>query len=224
MSLTATHEPVFTMGDGYSCRGRTEGPFPRASIYDCSGSGMVRVKGRRMNSALVYLVFISAPSSAWMLWSSPILIAPSIYRDVLVQLCLLHFTRWLWGGPALPLYLSPTASRQSTLYLQLHPLCPWLIGIRPHLTCSSYMARKRGRPRRGAAWEAQKEQRRRKEQLERALALATSILRQRARAERMARLATIAEPGVGCSRDIGKASGSPADFWFGGGVSPLHYR
>jgi hypothetical protein len=63
------------------------------------------------------------------------------------------------------------------------------------------MARKRGRPRRGAAWNAHKAQRRRKEQLERALALATSILRKKARAEKLALLATIAESGAGCSRD-----------------------
>jgi hypothetical protein len=62
------------------------------------------------------------------------------------------------------------------------------------------MARKRGRPRRGSAWEAHKAQRRRKEKLERALALASSILRKKARAERRALLDTIAEPGVGCSR------------------------
>jgi hypothetical protein len=74
MSLASTHEPVLTMGDGHSCSGRTEGPFPRASIYDCSVLGMARVKGRRMTSALDYLVFnlprqggtalTSAPSSA----------------------------------------------------------------------------------------------------------------------------------------------------------------
>jgi hypothetical protein len=64
------------------------------------------------------------------------------------------------------------------------------------------MARKRGKPRRGSAWEAHKAQRLRKEQLERALALATSILRKNARAEKRARLATIAESGAGCSRDV----------------------
>jgi hypothetical protein len=195
MSLTATHAPVFIMKDGHSCRGRTERLLPRASIYDCSVYGMEKAIGGRMTSALVYLVFTSAPSSVWMLWSSPILFTPSVYRDVLVQLCIPHFTRGLGGGPAFPLYLSPTTSRQSTL--------------NPQLPCSFSMARKRGTPRRGAAWEAQKAQRRRKDQLEKALALATSILRQRARAERMARLATIAEPGVGSSRDVkGKAPGA----------------
>jgi hypothetical protein len=64
------------------------------------------------------------------------------------------------------------------------------------------MAIKRGRPRCGVAWDAHKVQRRRKEQLERALALATSILWKKARVEKLALLATIAEPGAGCSRDI----------------------
>jgi hypothetical protein len=64
------------------------------------------------------------------------------------------------------------------------------------------MARKRGRPRRGSAWEAHKAQRRRKEELERALAMATSILRKKNRAERRARLAIIAEPGVGSSQQV----------------------
>jgi hypothetical protein len=62
------------------------------------------------------------------------------------------------------------------------------------------MARKRGRPRRGSAWEAHRAQRRRKEELERALAMATSILRKKNREERRARLAIIAEPGVGSSQ------------------------
>jgi hypothetical protein len=218
MSLAATHAPVLTMGDGYSCSGRTERPFPRASIYNCSVPGMARVKGRRMASALDHLAFslpgqggtalTSAPSSAWMLGCSPILIVSSIHRDALVRLCILLIARLLWCGPAFSLHLFLTATRQSTLAcashlnLQLHTLCPWSIGLHLHLPCSFFMARKRGRPRRGAAWEAHKAQRRRKEQLERALALATSILRKKTRAERRARLAIIAEPGVGCSRNV----------------------
>jgi hypothetical protein len=206
------------MEDGYSCRGRTERPFPRASIYNCSVPGMARVKGRRMGSALDHLAFslpgqggsalTSAPSSAWMLGCSPILIVSSIHRDALVRLCILLIVRLLWCGPAFSLHLFLTASRQSTLAcalhlnLQLHTRCPGSIGLHLHLPCSFFMARKRGRPRRGAAWEAHKAQRRRKEQLERALALATSILRKKNRAERRARLAIIAEPGVGCSRIV----------------------
>jgi hypothetical protein len=61
------------------------------------------------------------------------------------------------------------------------------------------MPRKRGVPRRGSNWYARKEQRQRKEQLERALVIATSMLRQRARAEEKALLSTIAEKKTECS-------------------------
>jgi hypothetical protein len=63
------------------------------------------------------------------------------------------------------------------------------------------MVRERARARRGSAWEAHREQRRRKQELERALSLASSILRRRARAERRMLLDTIAEQKVGGSRD-----------------------
>jgi hypothetical protein len=194
MSMAATHESVLTMGDDHSCSCRTEGPFPRAIIYDLSVPGMARVKCGRMTSALDYLVFNlpgqsgTAPASAlliaWTLWCGPAFIVPR--------------------HSAFSLHFFLTVTRQSSLarasHLQL--LSSWLICLHLQLLCSFTMARKRGRPRRGAAWEAHKAQRRRKEQLERALALATSILRKKARAEKLARLATIAEPGVGCSRDV----------------------
>ena len=61
------------------------------------------------------------------------------------------------------------------------------------------MPRKRGVPRRGSAWYGRKEQRKRRGQLEQALVMATSILRQRARAEEKALLSTIAEEQLGCS-------------------------
>jgi hypothetical protein len=67
-----------------------------------------------------------------------------------------------------------------------------LIFIHP----SSTMTRKRGRPRRGSAWYTHKEQRQRRKNLERALSMATSILRQRARADQLALHAIIAEPGT----------------------------
>jgi hypothetical protein len=83
------------------------------------------------------------------------------------------------------------------------PLSSWfspnsalrLIGI-----CLVIMVRRRGKPRRGSAWEAHKAQRRREEELERALALASSILRKKARVERRAMLNTIVEQDAGCSR------------------------
>jgi hypothetical protein len=62
------------------------------------------------------------------------------------------------------------------------------------------MVRRRGKPRRGSAWEALKAQRRREEELERALALASSLIRKKARVERREMLNTIAEQDVCCSR------------------------
>jgi hypothetical protein len=63
------------------------------------------------------------------------------------------------------------------------------------------MARKRGRSRHGSAWYTHKAQRQRKEKLERALAMATSILRKKARAKKLALLAIIAETGADCSSE-----------------------
>jgi hypothetical protein len=98
-------------------------------------------------------------------------------------------------------HLPLTASRQSLLIraiLQTITHCLETIGLPLNSPCS--MARKRGLPRRGSAWEAHKAQKRRKEELERALAMATSILRKKNRAERRARLAIIAEHGAGSSQ------------------------
>jgi hypothetical protein len=72
-----------------------------------------------------------------------------------------------------------------------NPVLP-LTGI-----CVGIMVRRRGTPRRGAAWEANKAQRRREEELERALALASSILRKRARVEGRATLNSIVERNTG---------------------------
>jgi hypothetical protein len=63
------------------------------------------------------------------------------------------------------------------------------------------MVRERARSRRGSAWDAHRAQRRRKQQLERALSLASSILRKKAREERRRLLDTIVERKAGCSRD-----------------------
>jgi hypothetical protein len=69
--------------------------------------------------------------------------------------------------------------------------CSFLcISIHP----SSTMTRKRGKPRRGSAWYTHKAQRQRRQNLEHALSMATSILRQRARANRLALHATIVKP------------------------------
>jgi hypothetical protein len=55
------------------------------------------------------------------------------------------------------------------------------------------MTRKRGTPRRGSAWYARKEQRQRREELERALVIASSLLRKKTREEEKVRLSDIAE-------------------------------
>jgi hypothetical protein len=63
------------------------------------------------------------------------------------------------------------------------------------------MVRERARSRRGSAWEAHRAQRQRKQHLERALTMASSILRRRAREERRRLLDSIVERKAGCSRD-----------------------
>jgi hypothetical protein len=83
---------------------------------------------------------------------------------------------------------SGSLSSWLTLVL-LHPLCIVIYH-------STTMTRKRGRPRRGSAWYTHKEQRQRREKLERALSMATSILRKRARADQLALHAIIAETGT----------------------------
>jgi hypothetical protein len=193
MSRAATHKPTLTMGDGLCSRHRLEVLLPRAFINNHSALGMGEVKCGHMASAPGYVNFFmsgqsrAAPASALilagLLWCSP---APFALRL-----------------SALSVYLSLHDTRQVKLAraLQINSLSSWLTCLLLYSLCSLTMARKRGRPRRGAAWDARKAQRRRREQLERALALATSIIRKKARAEKRALLATIAEPGAGCSRD-----------------------
>lgn len=185
--MAATHKLALTMGDGHSCSHRTEGLLPRAIIYDHSALGMGEVKCGQVTSTPGYLIFYkpgqsgTAPALALLLagtlWCSPAFIAPRL--------------------SVFSLYFSLYAR---ALHLKL--LSSWLICLSLHSLYSFTMARKRGRPRRGVSWDAHKAQRRQKEQLERALALTTSILRKKARAEKLALLATIAKPGVGCSRDV----------------------
>jgi hypothetical protein len=76
-------------------------------------------------------------------------------------------------------------------------------------TVLSNMPRRRGTPRRGSDWYARKEQRQRREELERAIVMATSLMRKKARAEEQALLSTIAESELGCSSmDAVKLEGS----------------
>jgi hypothetical protein len=55
------------------------------------------------------------------------------------------------------------------------------------------MTRKHGTPQRGSAWYARKEQRQRREEIERALVIASSLLRKKTREEEKVRLSDIAE-------------------------------
>jgi hypothetical protein len=125
----------------------------------------------------------SALILAGLLWCSP---APFVLRLSAFSVCPFRFE---------------SKQVKPACALQINSIVSWLTCLLLYSLCSLPMARKRGRPRRGAAWDARKAQRRRREQLERALALATSIIRKKARAEKRALLATIAEPRAGCSRD-----------------------
>jgi hypothetical protein len=194
MPKAATHEHTLTMDDGLRCSRRTEGPFPRVVIYATGIPGMAKVKCDRMTSALVYSVInlpgkrgtasTSALFIVWMHRGGP---ASTVF--------------WL-GSPSVHFFLTLVGQCSHYRASHLHLLSPWLIRLLLHLLCSIAMVRIRGRPRRGAAWEAKKAQRRRKEKMERALTLANSILRKEARAKKLARLAIVAEPGVESSRGV----------------------
>jgi hypothetical protein len=172
-----------------------EGLLPRATIYTPCALRLKEDKGGQMTLVYGY-VFSYEPGQSGTAPASALLFAWTFTTFSL------HSAKDFPGSLSLRV---PRQSR-SARALHLQPLSSWLLSLSLQLlgTCfhpPDTMARKRGRPRRGSAWDAHKAQRRRKEQLERALALATSILRKKARAERMALLATIAEPGAGCSRE-----------------------
>jgi len=119
-------------------------------IYDLSALGMARVKCGQVTLAPDYLVFYfpgqsgTAPASAllfaWTLWCSPAFIVPR------------HST--------FSFYFSLCVTRQSWLARasDLELLSSLLIYLYLQLLCSFTMARKRGRPHRGVAWEAHKAQ------------------------------------------------------------------
>jgi hypothetical protein len=153
---------------------------------------------------------VTAPSSAllfaWTLWCSP------VHLSSWLTPISLHFGEEFPGiflfyvpgqsrsalAPALlffwELWCNPTSFSSWLINFSLQPLCTFIHS-------PTTMARKQGRPRRGSAWYAHKAQRQQKEKLERALSMATSILRKKARAEKLALLATIVEMGAGCSSE-----------------------
>jgi hypothetical protein len=92
------------------------------------------------------------------------------------------------------------------LWCSFVSLSPWftLFSLHPHgivIYSLATMTRKRDRPRRGSAWYTHKARRQRKENMERALSLVTSILRKKARADQLALHTIIAETGAGCSSE-----------------------
>jgi hypothetical protein len=191
------------MVDGHSRGHATEVLLPRATINPpCAHEFIVVMDGRRLRQFGYGFYFEpeqrrKAPGAA-MPW---LFTAFSLHSEKIFQ------GWWLLCG-----------SQQSWLACAQHPqpLSTWffsnsalhLIGI-----CLGTMVRKRGKPRRGSAWDAHKAQRRREEELERALALASSILRKKARVERRAVLNTIVEQGAGCSRT--EKETEPADLFSG---------
>jgi hypothetical protein len=198
MLMAATHASAFTMRDGHSSRSAMEGLLPRATIYELGVLSMFEVKGGYGFSESGYL-FSYAPASAlllvWRLWCRSALLVHW-----------LTILSWLIGKDS-PSSLSSSVLKQSRPARALNwpPPASWLSCFSLRTLCNlthpqDTMTRKRGRPRRGSAWNAHKAQRRRKEQFERALAMATSLLRKKARAEKMALLSTIAEKGAGCSK------------------------
>jgi hypothetical protein len=214
--MAATHKPAFTMVDGHSSSYTTEGHLPRAITLAHSALSMTGFKGGQVTSASGNLLSYvpgqsgSAPASAllfaWALWCSPVPLSSWLTPISL------HFGEEI---PGILLFYVPGQSRSAlapALLFFWEPWCnptsfsSWLIHFSLQPLCTiiyspTTMARKRGRPRRGSAWYTHKAQRQRKEKLERALAMATSILRKKARAEKLALLAIIAETGAGCSSE-----------------------
>jgi hypothetical protein len=162
--------------DGHSRGQATEVLLPRATINPpCAQEFIAVMDGRRIRQFDYGFYFEpeqrrKAPGAA----TTWLLTAFYLHSEKIFQ------GWWLLCG-----------SQQSWLACAQHsqPLSSWfssnsalhLIGI-----CLGTMVRRRGKPRRGSAWDAHKAQRRREEELERALALASSILRKKARVERRA--------------------------------------
>jgi hypothetical protein len=147
----------------------------------------------------------SAPASAfffaWEIWCSPL-----SFLSWLTPISL-QFVEEISGNL---LFHKPG---QSGSDLAQALLCVWELWcslasfsfrLQPHciiIHSLEIMARKWGRSRRGSAWYTHKAQRQRKEKLEHALVMVTSILRKKARAKKLALHAIIAETGAGCSSE-----------------------
>jgi hypothetical protein len=211
--MAATHTFALTMVDGHSSGYGMEVRLPRVDINPRAYGFSVIMDGQRpWHFSYVFLrepeQSQKAPGAA-LLWS---FLTVSLQSERILQgWGLLYASR---KAPAFFL-LSPSGGDR----LLVQPLLIWfhfistlrIIG-KPRISFSfSAMVRHRRKPRRGSAWAEHKEQRRREEELERALALASSILRKRAWAEGRTELDSIIEQGFGCSR-VGKEADSMLPF------------
>jgi hypothetical protein len=177
--MAATHALALTMGAGHR-RDHTNVKFPRATIYSSREfSPVMDSEGQ---------IFMEPSYEFAMTFARPFTISSMRFGEAFQSSLFLGKTRlsrfvqdlhWL-------LFLFGTSS------LALLSLVPCTY----HLVS---MVRERARSRRGSAWDAHRAQRRRKQQLEKALSLASSILRKKARAERRMLLDIIAEQKAGCS-------------------------
>jgi hypothetical protein len=216
MLMAATHQPAFTMVDGHNNSYTVEGHLPRANTLAHSALSMTGFMEGQVTSAFGNLFFHvpgqsgSALASAllivWELWCSPVSFSSRLtpislqFVEEIPGNLLFHVPGQ--SGSALAsallivweLWCSPVSFSSRLTPISLHPHCIVIYSL-------AIMTRKRGRPRRGSAWYTHKAQRQRKEKLERALAMATSILRKKARAEKLALHAIIAETGAGCSSE-----------------------
>jgi hypothetical protein len=170
--LEAVHlTPALRMQDSHNSSAMG-GLLPRASIYELGKRNVKGGHGYLQSDYLFFLAPVSALLCVWRCWCSSVLLAP--WYTILP---------WRIDAGACVLNWLPPSSQ---------PVC-----ISWRALCN--MPRKRGTPRRGSAWYARKEQRQRREQLERALVMATSLLRKKVRAEEKALLSTIAEKEIGRS-------------------------
>jgi hypothetical protein len=150
MPRAATHKPSLTMGDGLCSRLKVMVRPPRVFIYSALGTG--GIKCWQMVSVPVYMIYLLAEQSkaapapgpilAGSLWCSP---APFVLRL-----------------PSFSVGRSTSDSKQNkpVYVLQISSIVPWLTFFLLYLLHSLPMTRKRGRPCRGAAWDARKAQRR----------------------------------------------------------------
>jgi hypothetical protein len=169
-------------------------------VTSASGNLFSHVPGQSGSAPTSTLLFV------WELWCSPVSLSSwltpiSLHFGEEIPGILLFHVPGQSGfalAPALlfiwELWCSPASFSSRLTPFSLQPLCIVIHSL-------AIMARKRGRSRRGSAWYTHKAQRQRKEKLERALAMATSILRKKARAEKLALHAIIAETGARCSSE-----------------------